>query len=227
MAATTGGAGGARPSALGGAALPALARRATVALWHELPRAVLAGGAVLLAAAPGAVAVAVSAPAAIVAAALVPPALALTALAHVAAAVVRGEKSVPRGVDPVLGLLLAGGAALAGLGLAAGGAAAVAGALAAAGSLLVFPYALAYGALRGRRGPGALRGGLILVAYRPVWALTLLGLGVLGAFAAVATAGVLAPVLPPWLLTVAATQVAALLEEIDARPARATKAPRR
>jgi len=83
--------------------------------------------------------------------------------------------------------------------------------------LLVLPYTLSYGALRGRRGLQALRGGLILVAYRPIWAFTLVAIGVLGAFAVVATAGVLAPVVAPLLLTIAATHTAALLDEIDAR----------
>jgi hypothetical protein len=86
--------------------------------------------------------------------------------------------------------------------------------------LLVAPSALAYGAVRGRRGWSALRGGLILAVYRPVWALTLVALGCLGGFAVVASAGVLAPAVPPLLLTIAATQTAALLDEIDARQAR-------
>lgn len=212
------------------ASLPALARRGTAGLWHELPRALFAGTVVLLAAVPFAVAVLTAAPAPIVAAALVPPALMLTALGHFAAAVVRGGRPALHGTDPVLGLLFASTAAAAGLGLASGGAAAVAGTVALAALLLAFPYALAYGALRGRRGVAALRGGLILVAYRPVWALTLLALGVLAAFAAVASGGVLAPLVAPWLLTVAATQVTALLDEIDGRqgsrpaPAGATEA---
>lgn len=208
------------PSVVGAAALPALVRSATRALWHELPRAILAGCVLLAATVPLVVAVIAAAPMFIVALSLVPPALTLTALAHFTAAVARSEKPALRTVDPVLGLLLAGCAALIGLGLASAGGAALAGAIGAAGLLLVLPYVLAYGAVRGRRGPQALRGAVILVAYRPLWALTLLSLGVLGAFAAVATAGVLAPVIPPWLLTVAATQVSALLAEIDDRQAR-------
>jgi hypothetical protein len=197
-----------------------LARGGALALWHELPRAILAGGAVLAVTVPFVVAVVAAAPAFVTALTLVPPALALTALAHVAVAVARGEKRARRAVDPVLGLLLAGGTALIGLGLASGGGAALAGTIGAAGLLLVLPYALTYGAIRGRRGLQALRGGAILVAYRPMWALTLVGMGVLGAFAAVATAGVLAPVIPPLLLTIAATHAGALLAEIDARQAR-------
>jgi len=53
-----------------------------------------------------------------------------------------------------------------------------------------------------------------------VWALTLVALGCLGGFAVVASAGVLAPAVPPLLLTIAATQTAALLDEIDARQAK-------
>jgi hypothetical protein len=197
----------------------ALAKRGLLECWHELPRAIAAGACFLASAVPFAVAAVAGAPGWIPALATVPPALALTGLARFAAATARGDR--PRlalllDVDPVLALVLAGGGSLAGIALASGGGAALAGGLGAAVLLLVLPYALAYGALRGRRGLRAVRGAAILVAYRPAWALTLVALGCLGGFAVVASAGVLALVAPPLLLTVAAVQTAALLDEIDA-----------
>ena len=80
---------------------------------------------------------------------------------------------------------------------------------------LVLPSAFAYGAVRERHGLRALRGGLILVAMRPGWALTLAALGCLGGFAVAASGGVLLPVVPPLLLTIAATQTAELLGRVD------------
>ncbi|WP_432972973.1 hypothetical protein [Dactylosporangium sp. CA-233914] len=112
-----------------------------------------------------------------------------------------------RRVDPVLALLLS----VAGLALIAPW-----GVVPAAAALLVGPYALAYGAVRGKRGLAALRGGVILAAYRPAWALTLTGLTVIGAFIAAASAGVLALAVAPLLLTIAARQTSALLSQIDA-----------
>jgi hypothetical protein len=202
---------------------PWLVKRGALAYWQELPLALAAGGAALVTAVPLVVAILAGTPGWLRAITTVPPALALTGLAEFAAAIGRGDRpraALLRRLDPVLALLLAGGTALAGSGLAAGGGFAVAGAVAGAGLLLVFPYALAYGALRGRRGLAALRGGTILVAYRPVWALTLVALGCLGGFAIVASVGVLAPVILPLLLTIAATQTAWLLDEIDALQSR-------
>ncbi|ETK34973.1 hypothetical protein [Microbispora sp. ATCC PTA-5024] len=206
------------------ATLPWLVRRGALMLWHELPRSAVAGALGLAAAVPLAVAAAAGLPAWILAVTTVPPALALTGLVRFAAAVARGDGprlAALREIDPVLALALAAGVWPAGLGLASAGAAATAGAVAAAALLLVMPYALAYGALRGRRGLGALRGGAILVAFRPSWALTLAGLGCLGGFAVAASAGVLAPVMPPLLLAIASSQVAGLLDEIDALQGRA------
>ena len=196
-------------------------KHSAVLVWHELPRSIVAGLVVLVAAVPLGASFAGSAPGWIRAVATVPLALALTGLARFAAAVARGDGPQLRllvAADPVLALLLAGVGCLAWAGIAAGGAAAVAGTVGAAVLLVVFPYTLTYGALRGRRGLQALRGGAILVAYRPSWALTLVGVEFLGGFAIVASAGVLAVVVLPLLLTVAAAQTIGLLEEIDAHP---------
>jgi hypothetical protein len=75
------------------------------------------------------------------------------------------------------------------LGLAAGSGL---GALAA----LVLPLALCYGAVRGRRGLAALRGGAIIATLRPGLALTIAGGLCLAAFACVASAGALTVVVP-------------------------------
>ncbi|GIH21778.1 hypothetical protein Aph01nite_00880 [Acrocarpospora phusangensis] len=203
--------------------LPWLVRRGALGFWHELPRSLVAGLAGLAAAVPLAAAMISGAPDWMIAAATVPPALALTGLARFAAAAARGEGprlAMLREFDPVLAVLLAAGVSLAWLGLASGGAAALAATLGGAGLLLVFPYALAYGALRGRQGLAALRGGLILVAFRPSWAVTLVALGWLGGFAVAASAGVLAAVVLPLFLAVTAAQTIGLLDEIDALQSR-------
>ncbi|MEV6979896.1 hypothetical protein AB0M95_01325 [Sphaerisporangium sp. NPDC051017] len=212
---------GARTTA---ATLPWLVRRGALRFWDELPRSVAAGALGLATAAPLVVAMIAALPDWILAVTTVPPALALTGLVRFAAAVARGDGprlAVLRELDPALAVLLAAGVSLAGLGLTSGGGAALAGAAGAAALLLVFPYALAYGALRGRRGLRALRGGAILVAFRPSWALTLVAMGCLGGFAAAASAGVLAAVVLPLLLAITASQTIGLLDEIDALQGRA------
>ncbi|MEU7874011.1 hypothetical protein [Dactylosporangium sp. NPDC049140] len=186
--------------------LPALAWSGATAFWHDLPRNLGAGLLLGLGAVPLGAALVAGAPGWVAAAATLPVTLALTGLAALTA----GDGSrltVLFKVDPVLALLLS----VAGLALLAPW-----GVVPAAAVLLVGPYALAYGAVRGKRGLAALRGGVILAAYRPAWALTLTGLTVIGAFAAAASAGVLALVAAPLLLTIAARQTAALLAEIDA-----------
>jgi hypothetical protein len=191
-------------------ALPALTWSGATAFWHELPRTLTAGLVTVLAAAPLAAALLTGAPRALAFAAVLPVALALTGLAAFTAPIARGDGTTLAAlsrVDPVLALLLS----VAGLALLAPW-----GVVPAAAVLIVGPYALAYGAVRGRRGLAALRGGVILAAYRPAWAFTLTALTVLGAFAATASAGVLALVVAPLLLTIAARQTTALLTEIDA-----------
>ncbi|GID32933.1 hypothetical protein [Paractinoplanes brasiliensis] len=181
------------------------------AFWHELPRTLTAGALVLAASAPLAAALVSAAPGWMSAVALLPLTLALTAVASFAAPIARGDQassSALRRIDPVLALLLS----VAGLALIAPW-----GVVPAAAVVIVGPYALAYGAVRGKRGLAAVRGGAILAAYRPSWALTSTALTVLAGFAAVASAGVLALVAAPLLLTLAARQTANLLAEIDAR----------
>jgi len=206
------------------ASVPRLATRGAVLLWHELPRGLAAGGAWLAAALPLVLASVAGAPGWILAAATVPPALALTGLAAFAATVARGDGprlALLRRADPVLALFVAAGASLAGAGLTAGGPAALSGGVGGAVLLLVAPYALAYGALRDRHGLAALRGGAILVAFRPAWAFALVLCCGAGGLVTVASAGILAVVVLPLLLAVAASMTAALLDEIDALQARA------
>ncbi|MER7276504.1 hypothetical protein ABT369_18875 [Dactylosporangium sp. NPDC000244] len=186
--------------------LPALAWSGATAFWHELPRNLGAGLLLGLSAVPLGAALLTGAPGWVAAAATLPVTLALTGLAALTAGEDPRLAALLR-VDPVLAALLS----VAGLALLAPW-----GVVPAAAVLIVGPYALAYGAVRGKRGLAALRGGVILAAYRPAWALTLTGLTVLGAFAAAASAGVLALVAAPLLLTIAARQTAALLGEIDA-----------
>ncbi|MFI5889778.1 hypothetical protein ACIA5D_06615 [Actinoplanes sp. NPDC051513] len=186
-----------------------LAKEGAVASWHELPRTLAAGAGAVVAAAPLAASLLSGAPRWLAAAAVLPLLLALTGVASFAAQVARGDGpslTALRRVDPVLALLLSA----AGLALLAPW-----GVVPAAAVLIVGPYALAYGAVRGKRGLTAVRGGVILAAYRPSWALTLTGLTVIAAFAAVASAGVLALVVAPLLLTIACRQTTALLSEID------------
>jgi hypothetical protein len=196
-------------------ALPWLVRRGALAVWHELPKALAAGALTLASAVPLGVAVGSGAPRWLAAVTVVVPALALTGLARFAAGLLGPERVTLRALgqpDPVLAGSLA----------AAGWVAALlpawAGALAGALLLLVAPMAVAYGAVRGRTGLAALRGGLVLVAYRPVWALTVLALGVLLGFAAIASVGVLAVVALPLLCAIAAAVVTGLLDDIDAQP---------
>lgn len=189
-----------------------LAKQGAVASWHELPRTLMAGAVTLVAAAPLAAALWSGAPRWLAAAALLPIMLALTSVASFSAAVARGDVPSLRRADPVLALLLS----VAGLALLAPW-----GVVVAAAILIVGPFALAYGAVRGKRGLTAVRGGIILAAYRPSWALTLTGLTVVAAFAAVGSGGVLALVAAPLLLTIAARQTTTLLTEIDAAQASA------
>jgi hypothetical protein len=199
----------------GPAPLPWLVLRGLRRCWSDLPRA-LAGGAVVFAATvPFVVAVVVGAPAWLLAAATLPPALAVTGLAHLVGAIIRGERAAVR-LDPVQALVFAAGLSAAGFGFAAGGPGAVAGSAVGAASLLVGPLALGYATVRGRDGLSALRGGLILAAYRPLWAVTLFGLSVLAFFAAAASAGVLAIAVVPLYLAIATSIVGQLLDEIDA-----------
>jgi hypothetical protein len=204
----------------GSAPLPWLVLRGWLAFWHELPRSLAAGALTVGSAAPFAVAALFGAPVWLLAATTLPPALALTGLAGFVGGISRFERASLR-LDPVLALVLAAGSAVAGFGLAAGGPVAWLGAAVGAALLLVGPLGLAYGTLRGRYGLSALRGGLILAVYRPLWSVTVLALGCLGFFAAAASAGVLAVAVVPLYLSVAVSVVRQLLDEIDAVQGRA------
>lgn len=196
----------------------AFLKPAFLLFWRELPRAVVAGLFFLAASVPLIVSWMVGAPSWMVALATLPPSLALTSVARFCALVARGEGprlAELRRFDPVLGLFAAGCAVLTGVTV-------VAGALA----MIVLPYALAYGALRDRPGLKALRGGAILVAFKPLWALTIVALHWLGGFAAAASTGVLAVVIVPLLLVVTATQTLGLLDEIDTLQSRTWPARR-
>lgn len=203
--------------------LPWLVLRGLRLGWSELPRVLAAGALILAATVPLVLAWLTGAPGWLVATATLPVAVALTGLARFTAALVDG--GVPRlrqltRFDPALAAMLAGTASVTGFGLAAGGAWSVLGAVTGAGLVLVGPLALGYGSLRDRYGVGALRGGLILAGYRPLWVVTLVGLACLGGFAVAATAGVLALVVPPLLLIVTTTVVRQLLTEVDAAQGR-------
>ncbi|GAB1817758.1 hypothetical protein [Herbidospora sp. RD11066] len=191
---------------------------ALLLFWRELPRAVVAGLFFLAALVPLIVSWMIHAPSWMIALATLPPSLALTSVARFCALVARGEGprlAELRRFDPVLGLFVAGCVVLTGVTV-------VAGALA----MIVLPYALAYGTLRDKPGLKAIRGGAILVAFKPLWALTIVALHWLGGFAAAASTGVLAVVVVPLLLVVTATQTIGLLHEIDTLQSRTWPARR-
>lgn len=193
-------------------------RRGLVETWRELPHVVVAGLLGSLAIAPLAVAALAAAPGWMLALTVLPAALGATVLAGFAGRVRRAEgltRAAYTGVDPVLALLLAAATIVAGVLLTTPGTMQLAGAVLAALVLVVALPALAYGAVRGRRGLAALRGGIILALLRPGWTLTLAAFVVLAAFAVVASAGVLAVVAGPFLLGVAVSMTDVLLDEID------------
>jgi hypothetical protein len=82
--------------------------------------------------------------------------------------------------------------------------------------VLVLPLAFGYGAVRERRGLGALRGGVVLALLRPDLAITSAALHVLGAFAVVASAGALWLCVPALVALFVAHAVAAELSRYDA-----------
>jgi hypothetical protein len=198
--------------------LPASLRRSVVLTWLELPRVIAVSLGWALTLVPLAAAIVVGAPWWIGALASLPGALATTGVAVFAAAVWRGEKPAVRvafGLDLVLGgsFSVVGGVAVATI--AAGGVVAIAGFAIAAAGLVLATFALAYGAVRGRRGLVAWRGGAILAAYRPSAALTVLAVACLGGFAVAATMGALVVFVPVLVGSFASAVAASLLEGID------------
>lgn len=81
--------------------------------------------------------------------------------------------------------------------------------LAAAGYLLfafvlvLLPFCVAYGGIRGTRGLGNWRAAIILSALAPTWSLTLLALSAIGFFLVFATGGVLIIAVPAWIFLIA------------------------
>lgn len=192
-------------------------RRSAVMTWHELPRVIAACALWMLGTAP-LVAAMITGLGWLIALSTVPWALATTGLARFAVRVWTGERAVVRDllrVDALLALLLAVAVSLSGLALSTDGPAQVLGYALAALVAVVAPFALTYGAVRGRTGFGAIRGGAILVAYRPSAALTVLALGCIGAFAIAATVGALGVIVPCLLASFATAVVSGLLETID------------
>jgi hypothetical protein len=206
----------------GGEVLPALFLRAAKAGWQRLPQLLLAGLPLTIAA----TAVTASALLGLSAAVLVGLPVLFILATGIAAVVARDPRR------PLRVALLEGDAALgAALGLTADAALLLAGSgswalvpacLLAALVLLTAPFALAYGAIRGRRSLSALRGGLVLVALRPSWALSLLAMSCIAAFGVAASAGVLIVVIPAFLAVAAHCLVTRLLAEqgiADPQPA--------
>jgi hypothetical protein len=151
--------------------------------------------------------------------AALPAALLLTGLSRFTAVIARGDRPRVRdafAVDPVLAVTMVAVGTTAEI-LMATPAAQVLGFVVAAVELVLVPFALAYGAVRGRRGFMTWRGAFILVAYRPSWALTVLALTILGGFAIVASAGAVVVVVPGILAVFASLVVRWLLDTIDSQ----------
>ncbi|CAN5164321.1 hypothetical protein BH09ACT5_BH09ACT5_03510 [soil metagenome] len=201
--------------------LPWLLKRAAVRTWGELPRAIGASAIIAASLVPAVIA-GLTAQWWLVAMATLPASLSLTGLARFAAIVQRGDRPRLRdavAVDPVLAvtITLVGTATW---GLLSLPELRVAGCLVAAAALILVPYALSYGAVRARPGLAAWRGAVILTAYRPSWALTVLAVTLLGGFAIVASAGALGLVVPVILAVFSAGAVSHLLDVVDSQAGR-------
>lgn len=198
---------------------PAQLRRSAVMTWLELPRVVVVGLAWIVLALPLLSAL-LGAPWWLVAIAALPTCVYATGMVRFAAIIARGDRPSIRDafrVDAILGFTVWVGVFVASALLAGGRPLLIAGVLLVALLLLVVPFVLAYGAIRGRSGFSAWRGGLILVAFRPGTALTVLGLNIIGAFVVVASLGVLGVFVPVFLFAFTCAIVAAQLDEIDSR----------
>jgi hypothetical protein len=196
---------------------PAQLRRTAVLTWFELPRVVVAGLLWIALAVPVVTGL-FSVPWFLVALAALPSCLYATGLVRFAAIISRGERPAVRdafSIDVVLGLSIAAAVFAASALLAGGRALIIPGVLLTALLLLVVPLVLAYGAVRGRTGFAAWRGGLVLVAFRPGSALTLLSLNCVAAFAVVASLGALGVFVPCYLFGYACAIVAGQLDELD------------
>jgi hypothetical protein len=148
--------------------------------------------------------------------------VATTAMFNVAAAVADGTPVSRRAlarIDPGLALLAwCLGLAIAFL-LTQGDGGAVAASIIGAIGALTIPLALAYGAVRDRRGVAAMRGGLVLAILRPDLAITLSAMAVLAGFAVVVSAGALVLCAPALVVIFACTAVTRELERLGDRGA--------
>ncbi len=199
--------------------LPAQLRRTAVLTWLELPHLIAVGLVGVVLALPVLTGL-LGAPWPLVALGALPSCLYAAGVARYAAAVARGERPRVREafhLDLVLGCSIEAGIFVTGALLVGGGVLIVPGVVLAAVLLLVAPFALAYGAVRGRTGFTAWRGGFILVAYRPGAALSLLALNCIAAFAVIASLGVFGVILPCYLFVFASAVVAGQLDDIDHR----------
>jgi hypothetical protein len=198
---------------------PAQLRRMAVLTWLELPRVVVVGLAWILLALPILTGL-LGVPWYLVALAALPSCLYATGLVRFAAIISRGERPTIRDafrIDPLLGLTIELGVFASTALLADGRALIIPGVLLTALLLFIVPFALSYGAVRGRTGFSAWRGGLILVAYRPGTALTVLALNCISGFVVVATLGVLGVFVPCFMLVFTCALVGTQLDDIDAR----------
>jgi len=137
------------------------------------------------------------------------PVLALTALAGWSAALLDGEArpSLLLSGDVVLALTIAAPLALGGAFISLGSWMLWLGCALIAFVLMVAPFVLAYAVEAGRGPLQTWRGALLMITLRPGWPLSLLAFTVIGAFAVLATLGVLLLVLPMVSLIVATTAV--------------------
>jgi hypothetical protein len=198
---------------------PAQLRRTAILTWLELPRVVVVGMVWIVLALP-LVTGFFGVPWYLVALGALPSCLYATGLVRFATILSRGERPAIRDafrLDILLGLTIGvavfGASAL----LAGGPALIVPGVVLTALLLLIVPFSLAYGAVRGRTGFSAWRGGLILVAYRPGTALTLLSLNCVAAFVVIASLGALGVFVPCYLFVFACAIVAGQLDRLDQR----------
>jgi hypothetical protein len=140
------------------------------------------------------------------------PLLVATGVARAIATVLDGGRlrlrSLLRHLDPATGLSLAVAPAL-GLALVGTGDAVLvlAGTVVLAVAVVLTPVVLGRVGVRDEPAGHRWRVAMLLIAARPAWAVTGLPLGVLAAFAVVATAGALALVLPAWWLMITVTLV--------------------
>jgi hypothetical protein len=198
---------------------PAQLRRTAILTWLELPRVVVVGIIWIVLVLP-LVTGFFGVPWYLVALGALPSCLYATGLVRFATILSRGGRPAIRDtfrLDILLGLTI-GVAVFAASALLAGGRALIVpGVLLTALLVLVVPFTLAYGAVRGRTGFSAWRGGLILVAYRPGTALTLLSLNCVAAFVVIASLGALGVFVPCYLFVFACAIVTGQLDRLDQR----------